>query len=135
MRRQPYPSDVSDAEWEFAVPYRGLLPEDVGQRRHDLPEVFNGLRHIVRSGALWRWMPNDLPPWQTVYRQTRRWLAAGFFEDTVDDLRAVLRLDAKRRCSQKPLLLTGRFDPRREAGIEPAMTEQKEKKQPFDCTG
>ena len=33
-----------------------------GQREHDLSKVFNGLRYIVKTGAPWRWMPNDLPP-------------------------------------------------------------------------
>ncbi|HZC06897.1 MAG TPA: IS5/IS1182 family transposase, partial [Ktedonobacterales bacterium] len=27
--RSPYPSDVSDEEWAFVVPYLTLLPEDV----------------------------------------------------------------------------------------------------------
>jgi transposase len=90
--RKPYPSDVSDAEWNFAAPYLSLLPEDAGQRRHALREVFNGLRYIVKSGAPWRLMPNDLPPWEIVYQQTRRWLDAGVFQAMVDDLRAILRL-------------------------------------------
>jgi hypothetical protein len=42
--RKPCPSDVSDEEWSFVAPYLALLPEDVGQRKHDLREVFNGLR-------------------------------------------------------------------------------------------
>lgn len=56
--RQPYPSDVSDEEWEFVAPYLCLLPLDAGQRQHDLREVFNGLRWLVRSGAAWRLMPH-----------------------------------------------------------------------------
>lgn len=68
--------------------------EDAGQRGHDLRDVFNGLRHIERTGATWRWIPNDLPPPAAVYQQARRWLAAGCFEALVDDLCAVLRLTA-----------------------------------------
>ncbi len=49
--RKPYPSDVSDAEWEFVAPYLTLLPVDAEQRRHDLREVFNALPTLVRSGA------------------------------------------------------------------------------------
>jgi hypothetical protein len=33
--------------------------------------VFNGLRWIIRAGAPWRMMPNDLPPWATVYQQSQ----------------------------------------------------------------
>jgi transposase len=57
-----------------------LQREDAGQREHDLREVFNGLRYIVKTGAPWRWMPNDLPRWAAVYQQTQRWLAAGCLE-------------------------------------------------------
>ena len=92
MERKPYPSDVSDEEWSFVAPYLTLMTEEAPQREHDLREVFNGLRWIVRTGAQWRMMPHDLPPWAAVYQQTQRWLKAGVFEAIVDDLRAVLRL-------------------------------------------
>ncbi len=87
--RKPYSSDINDEEWSLIVPYLLLQREDAGQREHDLREVFNGLRYIVKTGAPWRWMPNDLPPWAAVYQQTQRWLAAGCFEAMVDDLRGV----------------------------------------------
>ena len=90
--RKPYPSDVSDEEWAFVAPYLALVREDAPQRTHDLREVFNGLRWIVRSGAPWRMLPHDFPPWEAVYQQTHRWLSAGAFEAMVHDLRALLRL-------------------------------------------
>ena len=89
--RKPYPSDVSDEEWAFVAPYLALIREDAAQRTHDLREVFNALRWIVRAGASWRMLPHDLPPWEAVYQQTQRWLAAGVFEAIVHDLRALLR--------------------------------------------
>jgi transposase len=49
--RKPYPSDVSNEEWDFVAPYLSLLPLDAGQRDHDLREVFNGLRWLGRRGA------------------------------------------------------------------------------------
>src|SRR3954453_15966360 len=90
--RKAYPSDVSDEEWALVAPYLTLLREDAPQRDYPLREVFNGLRYVVKTGAPWRWMPHDLPPWHTVYDQARRWLRAGCFEALVDDLRAILRL-------------------------------------------
>jgi transposase len=92
MERQIYPSDVSDDEWSFVAPYLTLMTEDAPQREHRLREVFNGLRWIVRTGAQWRMMPHDLPPWAAVYQQTQRWLRGGVFEAIVDDLRAILRV-------------------------------------------
>ena len=96
MSRKAYPSDVSDDEWALVAPYLTLLPEESEQRVHALREVFNGLRYIVKTGAPWRWMPNDLPPWEIVYQQARRWLRAGCFEALAEDLRVILRLAAGR---------------------------------------
>ncbi len=96
MHRKPYPSDVSDDEWAFVAPYLTLMTEDAPQRDYALREVFNGLRWIVRSGAQWRMLPNDLPPWYTVYQQTQRWLNAGVFEAMVHDLRMLVREIADR---------------------------------------
>lgn len=90
--RNPYPSDISDEEWDFVAPYLSLMKGDAPQRDHDLREVFNGLRWIVRTGSPWRYLPHDLPPWHTVYQQTQRWIKAGVFEAIVHDLRALIRL-------------------------------------------
>jgi transposase len=91
MDRKGYPSDVSDDEWAFVAPYLTLMREDAPQREHSLREVFNALRYIVRTGMQWRMMPNDLPPWHTVYQQTQRWVKAGVFEEMVHDLRMLMR--------------------------------------------
>lgn len=96
MRSRPYPSDVTDEEWALVAPYLTLMSEDAPQRSHSLRAVFNGLRWIVRAGAPWRMMPNDLPPWEVVYQQTQRWLKAGVFESLVHDLRELLRVAAGR---------------------------------------
>lgn len=91
MTRKAYPSDVTDDEWTFVAPYLTLMTDDAPQREHPLREVFNGLRWIVRAGAPWRMLPNDLPPWHTVYQQTQRWIKAGVFLALVHDLRMLMR--------------------------------------------
>jgi transposase len=96
VSRKPYPSDMSDDEWALVAPYLTLLPEGSAQRSYPLREVFNGLRYIIKTGAPWRWMPNDLPPWEIVYQQAQRWRRAGCFEALAEDLRVLLRLAAGR---------------------------------------
>jgi transposase len=90
IARRPYPSDVRDEEWAFVVPYLALIREDAPQREHSLREVFNGMRWIVRTGAQWRLMPHDLPPWAAVYQQAQRWIRAEAFAQIVDDLREIV---------------------------------------------
>jgi transposase len=92
MARKPYPSDVTDEEWDFVAPYLTLMTEDAPQREHPLREVFDGMRYVVRGGLAWRTMPNDLPPWSVVYQRAQRWIAAGVFEAMTQDLRRLLRL-------------------------------------------
>lgn len=108
MSRKAYPSDVTDDEWAFVAPYLTLMKEDAPQRDHPLREVFNGLRYIVRTGMQWRFMPNDLPPWHTVYQQTQRWIKAGVFEDLVRDLRLLLRELAGRSPQPSAAIFDGR---------------------------
>ena len=106
--RKPYPTDTSDEEWAFVAPYLALLREDAPQRVHDLREVFNALRWIVRAGASWRMLPHDFPPWEVVYQQTRRWLSAGVFEEMVHDLRELLRLASGRTPEPTAAILDSR---------------------------
>jgi transposase len=105
---KPYPSDVSDEEWSFVVPYLTLCRLNSPQREHDLRKVFNALRWLVRSGAHWRMMPHDFPPWPTVYQQTRRWMRAGCFEALVYDLRVLLRKYTGRNAQPSAMILDSR---------------------------
>ena len=103
-----YPSDVSDEEWAFVVPYLALNRVDSAHRAHDLRAVFNAVRWILRTGAPWRWLPHDLPPWPAVYQQLHRWLRAGCFEALVHDLRVLLREQAGRAAQPTAMILDSR---------------------------
>lgn len=106
--RGGYPTDVTDEEWAFVVPYLTLCREDAPQRDYSLREVFNGLRYIVKSGSQWRMMPHDLPPWPVVYQQMRRWIDARCFEAIVEDLRMLLREYAGREPQPTAVILDSR---------------------------
>ena len=106
--RKAYPTDVSDDEWAFVAPYLTLMTEAAPQRRHDLREVFNALRWIVRTGAQWRMLPTNFPPWAAVYQQTQRWIVAGCFETMVHDLRAILRWTEGRADDPSAVILDAR---------------------------
>jgi transposase len=106
--RQAYPSDVSDADWEFLVSYLALMREDAPQREYPMREVFNGLRYVVKTGCQWRFLPHDFPPWTAVYQQARRWVDAGVFEDISNDLRTILRLVLQREPQPSATIMDGR---------------------------
>jgi transposase len=108
VTRKPDPSDISDEEWHFVAPYLTLIDEAAPQRRYSLREVFNALRWLARAGAPWRLLPNDLPPWQRVYQQFRRWDESGCFEAMVSDMRSVIRVSQGRSGQPGAVILDGR---------------------------
>jgi len=103
-----YPSDVTDEEWAFVLPYLLLCREDSPQRRHDLRAVFNAVRYVAKTGGQWRFLPNDLPPWFVVYQQMQRWLKAGCFEMLVEDMRSLLREWAGRKGQPTAVVIDSR---------------------------
>ena len=106
--RKSYPSDVSDEEWVFVAPYLALIREDSPQREYSLRDVFDAVRWLVKTGAQWRYMPGDFPPWPAVYQQVRRWVDAKAFEAMTHDLRELLRLAEKRNAQPSAVILDGR---------------------------
>src|SRR5262249_20376727 len=106
--RKSYPSDVTDAEWEFLLPYLSLMREDAPQREYPLRDLFNALRYVVRTGCQWRYLPHDLPAWTAVYQQARRWLQAGVFEQITHDLRVITRFLNERSIEPSAAILDGR---------------------------
>ncbi|HKB41645.1 MAG TPA: IS5 family transposase [Gemmataceae bacterium] len=89
--RKSYPSDGSDPEWEFLVPYLTLMREDAPPREYPLRDVCAALRYVVKTGGPWDFLPHDFPPGTAGSQQARRWIAAGIFEDLTHDLRMILR--------------------------------------------
>lgn len=106
--RKTYPSDCSDAEWEFVVPYLTLMKPEAPQRQHQLRDLFDALRWICRSGSPWRYLPGDFPPWEAVYQQTQRWIKARVFEALVHDLRALIRRAEGRHEQPSAVVFDGR---------------------------
>ncbi|HEX6015628.1 MAG TPA: transposase, partial [Geminicoccaceae bacterium] len=107
-----------EEQWAFIAPRPALLREDAGQRRHGLREAFDGSRHVVKTGAPWRRLPRDLPPWEIVRQRAQRWLQAGVFEAAVHDPRALSRGLAGRAGRPPTVVLDGRTPPSPPATVE-----------------
>jgi putative transposase len=96
MSHKPYPSDLTDAQWQLLEP---LLPpaKPGGQpRTTDLRAVANALFYLNREGCTWRALPHDFPPWRTVYDYFAAWKADGTWEAVNGALRRKLRVAAGR---------------------------------------
>src|SRR5712691_8334079 len=92
ISREPYPSDVTDAQWAILEP---LVPKASTEGRPaeiERREIINGIFYILRSGEPWRMMPHDLPNWQTVYSYFRDWKLDGTWERIHTIVRMKLRV-------------------------------------------
>jgi putative transposase len=77
MKRKPYPSDLTDAQWMILEPL--IPPPRPGgrPRKTDMREVVNALFYLTREGCTWRGLPHDFPPWKTVYNYFEAWKRKG----------------------------------------------------------
>ncbi|NJK62688.1 MAG: transposase [Synechococcaceae cyanobacterium SM2_3_1] len=83
MSRQPYPSDLSDVEWQLIKPLLPPAKSDSGRGRKrtvDLREVLNAIFFWLRAGCAWDLLPHDFPPSETVYSYWRKWQKKGVWE-------------------------------------------------------
>ena len=89
--RQPYPSDLSDAEWALLQPLLPAARRDVRPRKYDLREIVNAIRYLQRSGCSWRLLPHDLPPYRVVFYYFHVWRRTGVWEQVHTALHEHLR--------------------------------------------
>jgi putative transposase len=89
--RKPYPTDLTDQQWELLEPL--LPPAKPGGRPRevDLREVLNSLLYQNRTGCQWNMLPHDLLPKSTVYDYFARWRDDGTWQRLLDALRQRLR--------------------------------------------
>jgi putative transposase len=85
--RKPYPSDLTDAQWDWvsiALPEAkpGGRPREV-----DLREVVNAILYVNRSGCQWDMLPHDFPPRSTVYEYFGAWRDDGTWERVLTVMR------------------------------------------------
>src|SRR3989338_3253324 len=89
--RQPYPSDLTDHQWEV---YGALLPlaKPGGRpRKVDMQEVMNAIFYVMRTGCAWRMLPHDFPRWDSVYKYFELWTKDGTWRRVHDELRKQVR--------------------------------------------
>jgi putative transposase len=61
-------SDVSNEEWELIKHYFDPVDKRGGAGlKHAKRDVVNAIFYLNKTGAQWRLLPKEFPPWQTVY--------------------------------------------------------------------
>jgi transposase len=93
-RIRRYPSDTADAEWALLAP---LVPTGGPGPRGGRPpvrprrDIVDAIRYVAHNGCVWRALPADFPPWQTVHDYHTRWAADGTLNRIHNALRDQVR--------------------------------------------
>ncbi|MGV2826569.1 transposase [Myxosarcina sp. GI1(2024)] len=91
----PYSSDLTDKEGKIIEP---LLPK---KKRTKPPtwtkrEILNGILYQLKNGCNWCDLPQDLPPYSTVFWHYKQWRRQGVIEKIKDVLHSQVRQQIKK---------------------------------------
>ena len=105
MKREAYPSDLSDQEWAILAPLIPAAKPGGKPRTTDMREVLNAIFYVNKSGGQWRMLPHEFPKWQTVYYYYNTWRKAGLWGQWNALLRERVRKAAGREASPSAAIL------------------------------
>lgn len=101
-RRCPYPSDLTDQQWELLEPEARAVMAELRKgpggapMSHDLRAMLDAIGYVTRYGIEWRALPVDFPPWTAVYAFFERWSERELPRRLADRLRGRIRIAAGR---------------------------------------
>lgn len=91
MKREPYPTDLTDDEWQLIKPYIPAALPGGRPRTTDMREVLNAIYYVMKTSCQWEMLPHDFPPKGTVYDYYNEWRKDGTWERLNAALRGDLR--------------------------------------------
>ena len=87
MNNSLYPSDLTNDEWSILHPLLARQSK-VGRRlTYDLRGIVSAIFYLLRTGAQWRLLPREYPPWRAVYHHFAKWRRDGTWERVNQALR------------------------------------------------
>lgn len=76
----PYATCLTDAEWALVAPVLPPPSRRGRPRLWPLRLIMDAILYVLRTGAAWRHLPREFPPWASVHRWFLRLAQAGTFE-------------------------------------------------------
>jgi len=77
MQIKQYSSDLSAKSWQFIKKIIHVQRTS----KWNLQEIVNVVFYLTKNGCMWRDLPGEFPPWQTVYWYYSKWVKDGTWEN------------------------------------------------------
>ena len=84
---------LTEKQWQLVAPLFEPAPRNskIGRPATPAKEVLNGVLWILKTGARWKDLPREYPPYQTCHRRFQQWVRDGTMEEALrviaEDLR------------------------------------------------
>ena len=91
-----YSSDLTYQQWKILESYIPEAKTGGRPRAHPMWEIINAIIYRIKTGCQWRNLPNDYPPWQTVYTYFRNRTIDGTWKIIHDEIVKLVRKKKKR---------------------------------------
>jgi putative transposase len=79
MHNKNYSSDLSLKSWQIIQTCIKIKKKT----KWDLLNIVNAILYVTKNGCVWRDLPAEFPPWETVYWYYRKWIKDGTW-DTIN---------------------------------------------------
>lgn len=96
MNKQRYASELTDSQWDIIQAMIPAAKSGGRPRSLEMRQVINAILYVTVGGISWRMLPQEYPPWQSVYSYFRQWRLDGTWQRIHDTLRALVRRRAGR---------------------------------------
>jgi transposase len=121
--------ELADAQWAIIAPMLSAGksgPGLKGRPRRESRQVLEGVLWVLRTGARWKDLPKEFPPYQTCHRRFSEWVADGTLERLLKAL--VADLQTRGRIDLSEAFVDGSFASAKKGAV--ALVQQSEAKGP-----
>ena len=110
--------EITEEQWikiERLLPKKELVEKKNGRPWQDARQVLNGVLWILETGAQWKNLPREYPPYQTCHRRFQTWVKLGVFEKVLNLLAVNLKKQGKLKPEQS--FIDGTFSSAKKGAI------------------
>ena len=125
-----YSTDVTDKQWSMVESF--FIGENRGKhlQTHSKRDLLNAVLYLNKTGCQWRLLPNDFPPYPTVWSFYRRAVKSGLWEKIMACLVEKSRIDAGRTAAPSYSLIDSQSAKTTSAANERGIDGGKKSKRP-----